>query len=80
MTFSVMMEIDKQGNVVKHDIFESVIRSKERMTYTNVTKILKEEDKELLKRYEHIREDLELMRELALILREKRNEKRGFGL
>lgn len=76
LTFSVLMEIDKQGNVVKHDIFESVIRSKERMTYTNVTKILKEEDKELLKRYEHIREDLELMRELALILREKRM-KRG---
>lgn len=61
LIFLVLMEIDKQGNVVKYDIFESVIRSKERMIYINVIKIFKEEDKDFLKRYEYIREDLELM-------------------
>ncbi|MEZ0537826.1 ribonuclease R [Caldicellulosiruptoraceae bacterium PP1] len=76
LTFSVMMEIDKNGNVVKHDIFESVIKSKERMTYTNVTKILKRSDDEVVARYRHLIDDLELMKELALILREKRM-KRG---
>lgn len=75
LTLTCMMEIDKDGNVLKHDIFEGVIRSKERMTYTDVTKILKKEDKYLIERYKHIYEDLNIMKELALILREKRMKK-----
>ena len=40
LAFSVMMDIDPSGNVVDHDIFESVIHINERMTYTDVYKIL----------------------------------------
>ena len=38
------MEVDAQGNVVDHEICESVIRSDRRMTYTAVNAILSEAD------------------------------------
>lgn len=40
LTMSCEMEIDANANVVRHDIFTSVIKTTERMTYTNVRKIL----------------------------------------
>lgn len=40
LTMSCEMEIDADANVVNHDIFTSVIKTTERMTYTNVRKIL----------------------------------------
>ena len=51
LAFSVMMDIDLQGRVVNHEIFESVINVNERMTYTNVYKILEHNDAELKERY-----------------------------
>ncbi|MGB9780773.1 ribonuclease R [Caldanaerobacter sp.] len=75
LTLTVKMEINKKGEVVDHEIFESIIESKERMTYTNVYKILEEEDEELKKRYSHLIEDFKLMRELALVLLEKRKRR-----
>ena len=41
------MTIDRNGKVIDHEIFESVIQSKERMTYTEVYKIIEEKDEEL---------------------------------
>jgi ribonuclease R len=70
-----MMDLDQSGNVVNHDIFESVINIDERMTYTNVYKLLEAEDKELMERYGYLMEDFSRMKELALILREKRMER-----
>jgi len=72
LTLSVFMEIDGSGKVVDYEIFESVIKTKARMTYTDVTRILEDEDGELLKQYKDLVQDLKLMKELALILREKR--------
>ncbi len=72
LSFSVMMEIDKNGRVNNHEIFESVINIDERMTYTNVYKILVDKDEELIERYKHVTPDFNLMHELALILRNKR--------
>lgn len=72
LSFTVMMEIDKYGKVYNHEIFESVINIDERMTYTNVYKILKEQDEELIKRYSHVVPDFHIMHELALLLRKKR--------
>ena len=40
LTLSCFMEIDKKGKVVDHEIDETVIKTNERMTYTDVTKIL----------------------------------------
>ncbi|WP_435923396.1 ribonuclease R [Paenibacillus sp. DYY-L-2] len=71
-TLSCEMEFDDQMKVVKHDIFTSVIRTTERMTYTNVRKILQEEDPEVTERYSGLVETFRLMKELALALRAKR--------
>ena len=37
LALSVIMEIDRHGTVVDHDIRETVIDSKARMTYTEVS-------------------------------------------
>ncbi len=73
LAFSVMMDIDSLGRVVNHDIFESVIHTTERMTYTAVYKILEEEDETLIERYRPLVPMFEKMKELALILRKKRS-------
>lgn len=75
LAFTVFMDIDKNGKVVNHDICESVIKTSERMTYTNVYKILVEKDKELMERYDYLLEDFYTMEELALILRNRRFER-----
>ena len=72
LAFTVIMDMDAQGRVYNHEIFESVINIDERMTYTNVFKILVEKDEELCKRYDYLLEDFRLMEEMAVILRKKR--------
>jgi len=72
LTLSCLMEIDQNGAVVDHEICEGIIRTVERMTYHNVTSLLQHEDEKLEQEYSHIQKDLELMLELALILRKKR--------
>jgi ribonuclease R len=71
MVVSCVMEIDQQGEIVGYALNEGVIRSAERMTYTNVNLIL-EGDAVLRKRYQPLVENFELMRELAMILNRKR--------
>ena len=73
---SCIMEIDKNGQVVSSDIFKSVINVTERMSYTNVQKILDNSDKEVVAHYSKYVEHFKLMEELAHILK-KRREKAG---
>ena len=73
---SCIMEIDKNGQVVSSDIFKSVINVTERMSYSNVQKILDNSDKEVVARYSKYIEHFKLMEELAHILK-KRREKAG---
>ena len=75
LTLSCEMEIDDEGHVVNHEIFESIINSKERMIYDDVSDILEHEDQHLIQRYAHIYEDLLHMEKLAEILRNKRKTK-----
>ncbi|MFC0187500.1 ribonuclease R [Fictibacillus aquaticus] len=72
LTISCEMEITPDGNVVKHEIFPSVIRTTERMTYTNVRKIIQDEDEAVTERYEPLVPFFKLMAELADVLRKKR--------
>ncbi|WP_044641232.1 ribonuclease R [Risungbinella massiliensis] len=72
LTMTCDMEIDATGEVVDHEIYASVIRTNERMTYGDVTKILVEEDPELIKRYEPLVEHFRAMAKLAETLRKKR--------
>ena len=72
LAFSVMMQIDNTGRVIDSDIFKSVINVNERMNYSDVTKILENKDKELIKRYKDLVSDFKLMEKLSNILRKRR--------
>jgi ribonuclease R len=72
LTLTAEMDIDKHGSVAKYDIYESVIRSDERMTYTAVKRILADRDPILRKRYAELVPRFELMAELMEVLRAKR--------
>lgn len=74
-TISCIMEIDQNGEIVKHDIIPSVIHSSYRMTYNNVNKILAG-DHHLQQQYQEVVSLFFLMQELADILRKKK-EARG---
>lgn len=74
LTMTAELEFDGAGEVVKKRLYESVIKSAERMTYTDVKKILKDEDAVLSSRYTHIIADLRVMEELALKLMARRRE------
>ena len=72
LTMTCEMTIDESGTVVDHQIYESVIRSDERMTYKDVYNILEHEEPTLMKKYERVVPMLFHMKELAHILRTKR--------
>ncbi len=76
LALSCLMTINPKGEVISHDIVESVIRVDRRMSYTSVKKILEDKDESEIKEYEELVPMFELMQELAAILREKRR-KRG---
>src|SRR5512137_672869 len=76
LTLTAEMDFDANGAVVRHDIYESVINSNERMTYTGVRQILVDRDQAMRKRYEPLLRQFELMAELMEVLRAKRS-KRG---
>jgi len=81
LTMSCEMEFDPNTmKRVRHEVFTSVIRTTERMTYTNVKRILtateEEPETELKERYAGLLDMFSLMEELAMKLRRKRM-KRG---
>ncbi len=76
LTLSCVMEIDKKGKVLNHYVCEGVICVNERMTYTNVAKILDRSDDEVLKRYDYLIDMFDLMKRLSDIIRANRH-KRG---
>jgi ribonuclease R len=71
LVLSALLEIDHRGEVVGQEFVRGVIRSVERMTYTNVHLLL-EGDAGLRERYRPLVERFTLMQELALILNRKR--------
>ena len=73
-TLSCSMEITPKAKVVSSDIYKAVIRVTERMSYTDVQKILDRSDEKILKRYEKYISYFDLMAELANILKDKRRE------
>lgn len=72
LTMSVIIDFDSEANIKSYKITPGVIKTCERMTYTQVNKILEEEDKESIERFDYLVEDLHLMRELAEKLSDKR--------
>src|ERR1700733_9682965 len=75
LVLSCVMEMDHRGEIVGYDLCEGVIRSAERMTYTTVNAVI-EGDGATRERYAPLVPTFELMRDLAVILKGKR-ERRG---
>jgi ribonuclease R len=74
LVLSAVLEIDHHGDVVSQRFARGVIRSAERMTYTNLFLLL-EGDAGLRDRYRDLVERFALMRELALILNRRRTRR-----
>ena len=72
LALTCFMEIDKNGKTVDHEIVETIIKTNERMTYTDVTKILRDKDAETIKKYDYLYEDFKHMEDLCAILNKKR--------
>ena len=75
LAFSCIMEIDSEGNVIGHNIAETVINVDRRMSYTSVKKILEDNDEAECREYKELVPMFELMKELADIIREKRKQR-----
>lgn len=75
LTVSVFMEVSREGQVADYRFSRSVIRSRERMTYTDVKKIVADRDVALRRKYHGLVERLDWMRELSEILTAKRKAK-----
>lgn len=76
LAMSCIMTINPKGEVIDHVITESVIQVNRRMTYTNVRKILQQEDPAVAEEYRELVPMFTKMAELAALLRQKRM-KRG---
>lgn len=75
LTMSCEMEIDAAGTILHHEIFQSVIQTSERMTYSAVNAILEEEDPETIQQYQTLVPMFHLMKELHQILEGRRNQR-----
>src|SRR5258707_9688804 len=73
LVLSALMEFDAAGRMRSARMTPGVIRSAERMTYTNVNKVL-EGDPEMAARYAALAHHFQDMKELALLLNARRNE------
>jgi ribonuclease R len=71
LVMSVVMELDETAMLVRSEFFQGVIRSAERMTYTNVNKVI-EGDAEMTARYGPLAREFQRMKELALLLNKRR--------
>jgi ribonuclease R len=74
LVMSVIMQMDSAGRMIAAEFTPGVIRSAERMTYTNVNKVI-EGDPEMTARYAPLVENFRRMKELALLLNSRRRER-----
>ncbi len=72
LVLTAILEVGSRGRIVAKRFTKGVIRSRARMTYTSVAKILLHQDPKETKRYAGLIPMLETMKELCLILSKKR--------
>ncbi|NLN48838.1 MAG: ribonuclease R [Clostridiales bacterium] len=75
LTLSCSMEINQKGNVENYKIYESVISTKERMTYSDINKILEDNDEVLKEKYDHLLDIFKNMKDLMEVLYKKRKDR-----
>ncbi|TFZ41204.1 ribonuclease R [Soehngenia longivitae] len=76
LTLSVMMNVDRSGKVIDHKIYKSIIKSKARLVYDDVSDLLEGVESDYPKELLAVKDELFTMSELMEILRNRR-EKRG---
>jgi ribonuclease R len=74
LVMSVVMEFSAHGSIRSAEFTPGVMRSAERMTYTNVNKVI-EADPEATQQYATLAPEFRKMKELALLLNARRNER-----
>ena len=77
LTLSCRMEINARGEVVNHEIFDSVIHSNYRMTYDAVNKIITDQDPQVRAQYKDLTPMLDLAKDLSnrlIQMRRRRGE------
>jgi ribonuclease R len=72
---SCLMEVDRNGQVVRYEFHDGIIRTMERMTYTDVNAILTDRDPAVMQRYKGLVPTFELMRELFDVLNGRRRRR-----
>ncbi|MCR5784328.1 MAG: VacB/RNase II family 3'-5' exoribonuclease, partial [Eubacterium sp.] len=77
LALSCIMKITEDGDIIDHEIAETVIRVDERMTYTAVNSIIEKDEKLPIykERYGDLVEMFDMMAHLSQILRDKRHER-----
>ena len=75
LTKTCEMIIDSDGNIIDYEIYDSIIKSKKKMTYDKVNDILLNNKK--VEGYEDFYDDLFIMNELSEIMN-KRKQERGY--
>ncbi|MBE7065835.1 MAG: ribonuclease R [Ruminococcaceae bacterium] len=74
LAFTVMIEVSPSGAVVNHEIFESIIKVKYKISYEKLYALLEDSDPVLLEEYKEHAEDLLMMRNLADSLNWRRQQ------
>ena len=72
LVLSSVIEFDPTGKVLNSQIYSGYIKSKRRMTYENVNKMLEDNDEDLIKKYSDVYPMLCLMKELSSLIRARR--------
>lgn len=73
LSLSCIMDIDSKGNVISHEICESILNVDRRMSYNAVKQIIEDADENTINEYRELVPMFMLMDELAKILRNKRH-------
>ena len=77
LTLSCQMELNERGEVVKHEIFDSVIHSNYRMTYDEVNEIITDQNAATRNHYAEVTPMLDLAQDLSnrlINMRRRRGE------
>jgi ribonuclease R len=72
---SCLMEVDRNGQVVRYELHDGIIKTAERMTYTDVNAIIADHDPAVMRRYEALVPMFEMMRELFELLNGRRRRR-----
>jgi len=72
LTITCTMEFNNEGHVINHEIFPAVIKTRDRMTYDDVTAMLTGDEK-MRAKYAEYTSHFDLMLEMAEVLKSKRH-------